>query len=94
MMSTALHTASLFGNGLSGVDLKVTRRGVFVIEVNLNPSIEASVEDAHLKDELYTHPHRIRAPHRGSAGGLRWGVGVEGTVWKRTGVPSFLSDSD
>ena len=73
MVSTALHTASLFGNGLSGVDLKVTRRGVFVIAVNLNPSIEAGVEDAHLKGELYTHPHRIRAPHRGSAGGLRWG---------------------
>lgn len=54
VVNTALRAASLFGNGLYGVDLKVTARGVFVIEVNDNPNIQAGVEDAHLKSGLYT----------------------------------------
>jgi glutathione synthase/RimK-type ligase-like ATP-grasp enzyme len=53
VVETAVRAASLIGDGLYGVDLKETPRGVFVIEVNDNPSIEAGVEDAVLKDTLY-----------------------------------------
>jgi len=35
------------------VDLKQTEKGVVVIEVNDNPSIDAGVEDEVLKDDLY-----------------------------------------
>jgi hypothetical protein len=45
--------ASLIGDGLYGVDLKETPAGLVVVEVNDNPNIDAGVEDAILKDELY-----------------------------------------
>jgi len=51
---TALRAASLIGDGLYGVDLKQTPDGIFVVEVNDNPSIDAGVEDLVLKDSLYT----------------------------------------
>lgn len=54
VVSTALRAANLFGSGLYGVDLKVTTKGVYVIEVNDNPNIQAGIEDAHLKGALYT----------------------------------------
>jgi len=50
---TALALANLIGNGLYGVDLKQTEKGVFVIEINDNPNIDSGVEDACLGDELY-----------------------------------------
>ncbi|MCG5535875.1 RimK family protein [Ectothiorhodospira mobilis] len=53
VVKTALRAANLIGDGLYGVDLKETPRGVMVIEVNDNPSIDAGVEDAVLKDGLY-----------------------------------------
>jgi glutathione synthase/RimK-type ligase-like ATP-grasp enzyme len=53
VVKTALRAANLIGDGLYGVDLKQTDKGVMVIEVNDNPSIESGVEDAILKDELY-----------------------------------------
>jgi len=53
VVKTALRAAKLIGDGLYGVDLKETPKGVFVIEVNDNPSIEAGVEDAVLGEELY-----------------------------------------
>jgi glutathione synthase/RimK-type ligase-like ATP-grasp enzyme len=49
----ALRAAREIGDGLYGVDLKSTEKGVFVIEVNDNPNIDESVENAVLKDELY-----------------------------------------
>ncbi len=49
----ATKAASLIGDGLYGVDLKQTAKGVYVVEVNDNPNIDAGVEDAVLKDELY-----------------------------------------
>lgn len=49
----ALKAAQPIGNGLYGVDLKETANGVYVIEVNDNPSIEETIENAILKDELY-----------------------------------------
>ncbi|MFP4684086.1 MAG: RimK family protein [Ectothiorhodospira sp.] len=53
VVKTALRAANLIGDGLYGVDLKETPRGVMVIEVNDNPSIDAGVEDAVLQDGLY-----------------------------------------
>jgi glutathione synthase/RimK-type ligase-like ATP-grasp enzyme len=35
------------------VDVKQNDRGVFVIEINDNPNIDAGVEDVVLKDDLY-----------------------------------------
>ncbi len=53
VVETAVRAASLIGDGLYGVDLKETPKGVFIIEVNDNPSIDGGIEDAALKDELY-----------------------------------------
>jgi glutathione synthase/RimK-type ligase-like ATP-grasp enzyme len=49
----ALKAANLIGDGLYGVDLKEVHGKPYLIEVNDNPSIDAGVEDAILKDELY-----------------------------------------
>src|SRR5512132_4473761 len=53
VVEVATRAASLIGSGLYGVDLKETDRGVFVVEVNDNPNLDAGVEDAVLKDDLY-----------------------------------------
>ncbi len=53
VVETALKAANLIGDGLYGVDLKQTDRGILVIEVNDNPSIDAGVEDGVLKEGLY-----------------------------------------
>jgi glutathione synthase/RimK-type ligase-like ATP-grasp enzyme len=53
VIEIATRAASLIGNGLYGVDLKETTGGVFVIEINDNPSIDSGVEDEILKDDLY-----------------------------------------
>ena len=53
VVDLALRAAGLIGDGLYGVDLKQTKDGVFVIEINDNPSIDRGVEDTVLKDDLY-----------------------------------------
>jgi glutathione synthase/RimK-type ligase-like ATP-grasp enzyme len=53
VLKTAVKAANLIGNGLYGVDLKQTDKGIVVIEINDNPNIDAGVEDAVLKDQLY-----------------------------------------
>jgi glutathione synthase/RimK-type ligase-like ATP-grasp enzyme len=53
VVSTAVRAAKLIGNGFYGVDIKEWRGTHYVIEVNDNPSIDAGVEDAVLKGELY-----------------------------------------
>lgn len=53
VVAIATKAAGLIGDGLYGVDLKQTAKGIFVVEVNDNPNIDAGVEDAVLKDELY-----------------------------------------
>src|SRR3546814_15932476 len=45
VVELALKAAGLIGNGLYGVDLKQTPKGVVVIEVNDNPSINQGEED-------------------------------------------------
>ena len=54
VVSVALQAANLIGDGLYGVDVKQNEAGVYVIEVNDNPNLEAGVEDAFLGDELYS----------------------------------------
>ncbi|RUO80755.1 RimK family alpha-L-glutamate ligase [Idiomarina tyrosinivorans] len=53
VVKTALQATRLIGDGLYGVDLKMTHKGPVIIEINDNPSIESGVEDLHLGDELY-----------------------------------------
>lgn len=53
VLATALRAARLIGDGLYGVDLKQTDKGVLVIEVNDNPSLEYGVEDKVLGKQLY-----------------------------------------
>ena len=53
VLQTALRAAKLIGNGLYGVDLKETRRGAVVMEINDNPNLDAGVEDKLLGDALY-----------------------------------------
>jgi glutathione synthase/RimK-type ligase-like ATP-grasp enzyme len=53
VVRTAVKAANLIGDGLYGVDLKLTERGVMVIEVNDNPNLDAGVEDKVLGDALY-----------------------------------------
>lgn len=53
VMSVALKASALIGEGLYGVDLKETKEGVYVIEINDNPNIDAGVEDKFLGDALY-----------------------------------------
>jgi glutathione synthase/RimK-type ligase-like ATP-grasp enzyme/ribosomal protein S18 acetylase RimI-like enzyme len=53
VIKTALKAASLIGDGLYGVDLKMVNGDVFVIEVNDNPNIDDGIENAIAKDELY-----------------------------------------
>jgi glutathione synthase/RimK-type ligase-like ATP-grasp enzyme len=53
VVRTALKAANAIGDGLYGVDLKKIGKKCYVMEVNDNPSIEAGIEDAILRDELY-----------------------------------------
>jgi len=54
VLKVAQKAASLIGDGLYGVDLKLVEGEVYVIEVNDNPNIDLGVEDAALKDDLYS----------------------------------------
>jgi glutathione synthase/RimK-type ligase-like ATP-grasp enzyme/ribosomal protein S18 acetylase RimI-like enzyme len=54
VLKVALKAASLMGDGLYGVDLKVVGDNVYVIEVNDNPNIDAGIEDMVLKEALYS----------------------------------------
>ncbi|HBL74492.1 MAG: glutathione synthase [Bacteroidetes bacterium GWF2_42_66] len=53
VVKTAVKAASLMGDGLYGVDLKMIDNKVYLIEVNDNPNIDAGIEDVVLKEELY-----------------------------------------
>jgi glutathione synthase/RimK-type ligase-like ATP-grasp enzyme len=59
VVRTALKAANLIGDGLYGVDIKQTNGACYVIEVNDNPNIDAGVEDAVLKDDLYLDLMRV-----------------------------------
>jgi glutathione synthase/RimK-type ligase-like ATP-grasp enzyme len=53
VVETALRLAALIGDGLYGVDLKQNDNGVYVIEINDNPNLDAGIEDRVLGDRLY-----------------------------------------
>jgi len=53
VVKTAVRAASLMGDGLYGVDLKMINNKVYLIEVNDNPNIDAGIEDQVLKEDLY-----------------------------------------
>lgn len=53
ILETALHACQVLGNGLYGVDLKEINGRAYVVEVNDNPNIDAGIEDALAKDEIY-----------------------------------------
>ena len=53
LLAYAVAAANLIGDGLYGVDMKMTERGPVVIEVNDNPNIDAGNEDSVLRDEMY-----------------------------------------
>ena len=53
ILQTAVKASSLIGNGLYGVDLKDINGSACVIEINDNPNIDAGIEDAVLKEDLY-----------------------------------------
>ena len=59
LIKTALRAANLIGDGFYGVDIKQVGEKFYVIEVNDNPSIDSSVEDRVLKDELYLRIMRV-----------------------------------
>jgi glutathione synthase/RimK-type ligase-like ATP-grasp enzyme len=53
VVNAALKAANLIGDGLYGVDVQESNKKYYVIEVNDNPNLDAGVEDAVLRDELY-----------------------------------------
>jgi glutathione synthase/RimK-type ligase-like ATP-grasp enzyme len=53
VIETAVRAARCIGDGLYGVDLKETKDGVFVIEVNDNPNLDHGCEDTGEKDEVW-----------------------------------------
>ena len=53
VVDTALRAATLIGDGLYGVDLKLVGERCYVIEINDNPNVEAGCEDQVLKEALY-----------------------------------------
>ena len=54
VITSALQAVKHIGNGLYGVDLKQNKEGVYVIEVNDNPNLDAGVEDGCAGDSVYT----------------------------------------
>ena len=53
VLNTAVRAANLIGRGLYGADLKQVDDRVYLIEVNINPNIDAGNEDQVLGEALY-----------------------------------------
>ncbi|MEX2363133.1 MAG: GNAT family N-acetyltransferase [Balneolaceae bacterium] len=53
VLKAAVKAASLMGDGLYGVDLKMIGDKVYVIEVNDNPNIDSGIEDKVMGKEIY-----------------------------------------
>ncbi len=53
VINTAVRAANLIGRGLYGVDLKQVDDRIYLIEVNINPNVDAGNEDQVLGDALY-----------------------------------------
>jgi glutathione synthase/RimK-type ligase-like ATP-grasp enzyme len=66
VIDTAVRAANLIGRGLYGVDLKQSGEKCWLIEVNVNPNVDAGNEDQIMGDALYREilgvfARRIRA---------------------------------
>ncbi|HKX52167.1 MAG TPA: RimK family protein [Nitrosospira sp.] len=59
VVSIALKSANLIGDGFYGVDIKQADNRCYVIEVNDNPNVDADNEDAVLGDALYEEVMRV-----------------------------------
>jgi len=71
VIDTAVRAANLIGRGLYGVDLKQTGEKCWLIEVNVNPNIDAGNEDQILGDAIYREilgafARRMRARAKGT----------------------------
>jgi glutathione synthase/RimK-type ligase-like ATP-grasp enzyme/gamma-glutamyl:cysteine ligase YbdK (ATP-grasp superfamily) len=53
VVELALRAAALIGDGLYGVDLKETRRGPVIIEINDNPNLDLGDDDAADGEQIY-----------------------------------------
>lgn len=53
VINTAVRAANLIGRGLYGADLKQVEDRIYLIEVNINPNIDAGNEDQVLGEALY-----------------------------------------
>jgi glutathione synthase/RimK-type ligase-like ATP-grasp enzyme len=53
VIETAVKGANLMGDGLYGVDMKQTDKGLHIIEINDNPDVNHGVEDAAEKDRVW-----------------------------------------
>jgi len=53
VINTALRAANLIGRGLYGADLKQVENRVYLVEVNINPNIDAGNEDQVMGEALY-----------------------------------------
>ncbi|WP_316861859.1 GNAT family N-acetyltransferase [uncultured Cohaesibacter sp.] len=69
VINCALKSTQLIGNGLYGVDLKLTPSGPSIIEVNDNPSIDFGIEDAVLGSALYERIMAVLVSRIGRANG-------------------------
>ena len=59
VVELGLRAANAIGDGFYGVDIKELDGGCVVIEVNDNPSVDRTVEDAVLGDQLYDEVIRV-----------------------------------
>ena len=53
VIHTAVRAANLLGPGLYGADLKQVEDRVYLVEVNINPNIDAGNEDQVVGEALY-----------------------------------------
>lgn len=82
VVQTALKAAKLIGNGLYGVDLKISKGKIIVMEVNDNPNIDSGIEDTVAGEKLYktvisSLVHRIETVGRNTLPAEKNGNGAE-----------------
>lgn len=69
VINTAVRAANLIGRGLYGADLKQVEDRLYLIEVNINPNIDAGNEDQVLGEALYREVLGVFARRIGETAG-------------------------
>jgi glutathione synthase/RimK-type ligase-like ATP-grasp enzyme len=69
VINTAVRAANLIGRGLYGADLKQVEDRIYLIEVNINPNIDAGNEDQVLGEALYREVLGVFARRIGETAG-------------------------